>query len=539
MSPMRTTFITEMYWLTLLDLLLERHPVETLEWHGNDSHLADVVKQVAKKHHVSYQVSLASRSWRRTWPYLLCRRAWYFFRHMSVWSILKIRFVGRSLPKGNFPVGLYTRYPVLWDANRERMYGTWPDYLEQKGSDPFYAAVYSGGPLDLIKEIGTIGHRIWSKRIVLLEPLLSLRDILSCHFTLRFFLSYWLWRRKAVKHPVTYQGFSVGALWWRQLDSDVVSIEIPFDLAVSSAWRTLAQLMPSLHIVFFPFEFQPMERAVWCGVKFRSSIQTVGLQTGLYGSNQMGFGFLQQTVRQDLEDATRAPLPDFLAAYGEKAYRTFSERLGPQRVCHSGPIRYPMQEKNVNTTQFRQRNKLPENAVFLLVAGTSIREETIAILEAAFRLLDTHPTLHLLVKFHYHMLLPHQLSDASQRFRAAGRYTNVGLESLHLLITLSACMITGGSSAGVEAMAFGCMPVVYRSIGELSCNPMMDAPEAAFFWNTFDELNRAVEASLSKSAEFEKRQKHWSEVVSEQMSTGSGSADSRLYDFLQAKGCLP
>jgi hypothetical protein len=274
-----------------------------------------------------------------------------------------------------------------------------------------------------------------------------------------------------------------------------------------------------------------MERAVWCGVKHRPDFQTVGLQAGGYCSNQMGNIFPSAMVRTENRQASGAPLPDVLAAYGDYPYKIFVDRLGSERVCHAGPIRYPAREAAIDTERFLEEFRLPKNAPFMFLAMPGMKVEAYPALEGAVRLLSRHPDLFLLVKFHYHLPLHGTLRRLADRANAGQRY-RIFDDELDQLMSVSSLMMTGGSSTIFEAMALNCMPVIYRPIGEMPSNILLDVPEAAFFWSTFDELEHAVGACLETSGEYAQRRRSWPRALAAQMSTFDDSPNDRLYKFI-------
>src|SRR5258708_5818614 len=60
-SPLRSQFIRELYWLTLLRILFEAHDVSAVEWHGDDPLFASVGAKVAAEHGVDFQAIITQR----------------------------------------------------------------------------------------------------------------------------------------------------------------------------------------------------------------------------------------------------------------------------------------------------------------------------------------------------------------------------------------------------------------------------------------------------------------------------------------------
>ena len=108
---------------------------------------------------------------------------------------------------------------------------------------------------------------------------------------------------------------------------------------------------------------------------------------------------------------------------------------------------------------------------------------------------------------------------------------------LYQLMRLARIVICAGSSIGLEAMTLGCMPVVFRSLGEMSSNPMLDVPDAVFFWHSIVELRAALQSCLAQDAEYQKRESSWPRAIADQLGP-AGSPDDRLYEFLHERAIV-
>jgi hypothetical protein len=79
------------------------------------------------------------------------------------------------------------------------------------------------------------------------------------------------------------------------------------------------------------------------------------------------------------------------------------------------------------------------------------------------------------------------------------------------------------------------MPIVFRSLGEMSANPMLDVPGAVFFWHSITELRSALQACLDQNSEYRERREAWPQAIADQLFTTTGSPDARLYQFLRER----
>jgi hypothetical protein len=265
---------------------------------------------------------------------------------------------------------------------------------------------------------------------------------------------------------------------------------------------------------------------------------TLGLQTGLFTSNQMGFTFPAAQARRSPADAARAPVPDRVVAYGDRPRQAFAERLGKDRVFPVGPIRYAYLARppRASRAELRQQHGLPREGPVVLVATSIVKRESEHILRAAFAAAARRPGTVLALKFHYHL----PLGEESARLQRAHPTVSVQVFTSDLddLLTLADALVCGGSSIGVEAMARGCMPLVFRSVGDLPANPMLEVADAVFFWRTPSELEDALSSTLSGDPAAARRRARWPEALAAQLSPLSADMNTRLNALLRAAGLL-
>ena len=108
----------------------------------------------------------------------------------------------------------------------------------------------------------------------------------------------------------------------------------------------------------------------------------------------MGFSFPVEEVKEGRSLDLKSPVPDILAAYGELPYKVFAERLGSDRVCLSGPVRYShLQNDGSRTAGLGSVEGAAESSIFILVASSIAREESLPLLEGAFKAAGTDPLL--------------------------------------------------------------------------------------------------------------------------------------------------
>lgn len=539
MGPLRSPLIRQLYWLLLLREIIRESAIGHVTWVGDDLDIANAARDVAVAEGASFE-SRVRRRWHRDAlriPRQVSRRMWMFGRAVAIGLLARLAGFG-AVEARDPDVLLFSRFPVLWETRSdgwtERMFAEWPEVLTAKGHRLVNAVVFTGPVRWLVTRRSQLLPVCRRQTIVMMEAFASLGTVLAAYADVLFVFKYLRWRRTS--HAARFEGVDVTTLVRRELDAAVAGFEIASDRVLVAALGRFMDRTPSLRTAFFPFEFQPIERAITMAAR-RHEVATVGLQTALYTPNHLGFRFAPSQVRTVAADAARAPMPDVVAAYGELPQRVFADRLGSGRVVLSGPIRYA----RLNTacpTDFDARVALgmPIDTTVVLVTTSMVRAESTAMLEAAFHAASSRPGLFLALKFHYHLPLDSESAACSRRYPKVSY--QIYESRLDELLTVSRAMICGGSSTGIEAIARGCMPLVFNLVGDFLPNPMLEAAESVFIWHTPRELDDALTAVLEGGEAVARRRAHWPDVMRAQLYPLSSDMNERLYSHLEERSIL-
>jgi hypothetical protein len=538
MSPIRSPLLTQVYWLLLVRELLETRSFDRVIWVGDDRVMAKTIATMLARSGMPLEVRLAAGRAPMGFLYVLARRARFGAAHIA--RCLALRLAGfRSDAPASSDVVLTSRFPVLWEAgpqgHQERMFGDWPAVLRREGQSVCFAAMCSAPLGQIVRYRGAWRRRCRQDRIDLVEARASLATLLAAHFDVTFWIRYARWRRR--QPAVVFDGIDISELFWREVTASAVSPELPSDRVLASAFGRLLDGAPRARLVAYPFEYQPMERAIGVAARSRGRA-TVGLQTGLFTANQLGFLFPASQVRADASDATRAPVPDLLAAYGDRPARAFAARLGERRVLRPGPIRYARlaEPPRRDRPALRREHGLPLDATVVLVTTSILKDESLQMLRAAFETAAGRSHTVLAFKFHYHL----PLGQETERLRRVYPNVPVRVFDAHLddLLIAADALICGASSTGIEAMARGCMPLVFRSVGNLQPSPILEVAEAAFFWRTPSELAEGLSATLANDASAVARRAHWPDALRAQLSPLAAGMNAPLNELLRGAGVL-
>lgn len=538
MSPLRSHLIRQLYWLTLYRMILQAHQPLRVVWMGDDADLAQSAKAIAEQCGIPFLFQRSFSFSKQAVFYAWLRRIYFSFKKMMTWCLVRLFY--RLGADTHAKVLLTTRVPAQWewstDVQKERMYGSWPAYLESQHVSTTFVGYFEGSFRSLIQR-QPLQDLIQRGRIILLELVGTWQDLLSAHFPFLFFIRYYAWHFQRRHLSVTWDGIPITPLWWDELSRNVWNIELASDIFLAKSWNRYLRAHPQTQLIFQPFEFQPLERAMLSGIPADHAVHAVGVQTGLWCTNQMGFSFLKEQVivqsqaRLDLASG-RAPVPDALAAYGKLPYDVFEERLGKDRVCWSGPIRYePAQITPQDLQSFQTKQGFSKQFYYVLVTTSIDRSESQAILEMAYAWLQKQPDAFLLIKTHY--LNP--MSELIQTFHPREmERIRIFQDQLAVLLHHADVVVTGGTSVAVEAIQIKKVPLIYRHPGIIFTSPLLDVPEAAYYWQTLSELESCMRSSRAHDATHVQRLAHREKVLELHFSPFDDLQNQRLGKFIKA-----
>lgn len=559
MSSFRTPLIDILYQLAVIDQVLAERKPERITLLTDDPLLVPAVRQVAQRHGARLEgvIELARRLTVRRrlgqWPSL--RRAWFCNRWVLLWVILRLTRVGRFESAVGDPSGrrwalLCTLFPSMWepgadpDSLSNRSFGDWPKRLEDEGHLAVYGAMTMASPGRILLQSLRLRRLLATNRIVLLESLLPFRTLLACCLGSGWIRAYRRWRRQHPAPTASCNGNEIGPLLLREIDRDLQSPEVAFNLCVAEGVYRLVKRLGSVASVTYPFEYQPLEKAFSAGVRLAGSrAPVVGFQTGLTGKNHLGYRFPSEQVRQNgrQADPTIACLPDVIVVNGSTTLEALRERVGSDRLVLSGPVRLGylrslVEEKQQRIASLRERHSLSDAAFPAVIATSIVHDEALAMLELAFRAGKGLEEIVFLVKDHPLYPIPEAVRDVATR-HGFGRYRYCTGRPADLLL-LSKVALTGCTSVGVEAIALGCMPIVYADSCRYDLGPLRDVEDAAFFFEDLESLRWALRECMSGGEEFQRRRARWPEALKALLDLSGGDPSSRLLASLKGRGAL-
>jgi hypothetical protein len=491
-SPLRSPLIVRLNRLLVTRYLLFKAPPGPLIWHDDAPAMRGAVTALARA--AGRDLCFVShKPGPRSMASLVARRAMFAIADLLRTAVIKL--MGPDVTAMQTPdVLITTRFPVQWENQnqswRERMVGNVPDALAARSCRVGYAATTSGGPLAWLKNLAGWRFAMQNKGIRPLRSFVSMGAVLRIQTMMTFWPAYLRWRRRHRAAPVMFDGLDVSNLLWDEMDRMTLDPDIPSSRLVARGMAGLVRKSPSLKYVIHPFEFQPLERAIWAGVQVAPTVKVVGLQTAIATSGQLGFLPHAPELRDHHgQDARRAPLPDLLMCYGSLSQSRFANVMG-NRAIDGGALRYGALARLVDQDHdigaIRARLGLPAGKTALLVACPIDAEEAWLLVRGALALAQGNDNVTLLFKFHYHTRLDDAVAPVAEA-TVPGRW-RIFEAGLNELILACDCVISGATSVPYEALALGRPSLVFLAPAEWRICKAAETPEAFHFWSSQTEL---------------------------------------------------
>lgn len=464
-----------------------------------------------------------------------------------------VLFLGKVRPPGSDAgrplIGLYSRYPVLWrnpyTFDQSERYFSHLTARLRKEAEAFYFVALSDQPWQLYKRRQHLQAIFSNQNIVPLVLYLTVADLLHLLLDLSLPIRYLRYRWQMARAlRVSFLNWDISRLWDAELRRALTGIEVQQNLLLMAAVRRLTSKL-RISALINPLEFQPMERAIWAGARGRTV--TVAVQHSTFCRNHFMYFFkeneLQDYVGNKLVDAS--PLPDYCLVAGVWPYKVMLRNgISPERLGICGAIRYNdlLLENGDLQKQRRLREELgvPLEKLAVLVLTPQSHDESIDLIETlAQAALELDERFVFLFRCHYHCRVENQIERLFARLASRVNYRILDTNgSIYDQIRASNVVLVGGTSAALEALALGRLPIVYSAPTLLNLSSLMDMPGTALFVSTAEELATALKqlkaGGLNEQVFFACRDK----AIEELFYQLDGRADERFLFFLNEKRLL-
>jgi surface carbohydrate biosynthesis protein (TIGR04326 family) len=443
-------------------------------------------------------------------------------------------------------VVVYSRYPVLYaepfSNPRERNLGHLFEALHGYGQ-VWQVVLLNLWPWQMLRHYFEIRDAFSRARIVPLLLLNSIWELLVSFSGLTLLAPFWKYRRLRPELEAHFGDWDVGPAWRSEVDRSLTGLELLTNLSLILAMRRLAQVYHP-RVVIHPSEFQPMERAIWAGVK-GTETRSVALQHTTVSSNTLMYFFAENEIREAItgKDKFATPLPDYYLTTGDWPLEIMRDAGYPAaRSAVVGAVRYNDLRVEAWSDEekagIRSRLGLPPNGMIVLVTTSSDRPDSMALLESLSEAIAHLPApITFLFKSHYHCRVETEVEKLFVSLAPEHRRVIDVDADLHSYLRASNAVVVTNSTTGLEAIALGCPPVVFDNCAILNIGPLGDLRDAALFAFTPESLAEAIKEALDPAA-VERLRRVWPLALARTFHALDGQALTRFVDFLKAKGLL-
>jgi hypothetical protein len=558
-SPLRTPFLNQLYILALIDEALSRGSWDRVRLCLVDQVLGDCIKVGLEKRGLLIEVCPSPHASFSLRTGLSRVKSHFWFRFLAFRFALMVQALGnrfvlaimrvRRAPATESPAAIvFSRYPVLYAdplSNHpcERNLGDLIPPLRRYGSVA-QVVLLNLWPWNLLRHRVQVRAAFRGAQIIPLILWNTIAELLGTFFSLTLLAPLWKYRR--LRHTLeAHFGFWDAAPVWRaELDRALTGYELFSNLLLYRSVRRLCRTYRP-RVIIHPCEFQPMERAIWVGLK-QTETRSVAVQHTTVSSNTLMFFFAAREIPEALSgnDKLSTPLPDFYVTTGDWPLEIMRDAgFPPERSATVGAVRYNdlLVETASDEKKAEMRNKigLPVNGKVMLVATSSDRADSMTLLEAlaeAMPRLPASPTL--LFKSHYHCRIEGEI----QKLFASIAPENVRVvdvdADLHTYLRASDAALVTNSTTGLEAIALDCPAIVFDNRAILNIGPLGDLREAALFAHTPEGLAEAIRAALDP-ATVNALRAAWPAALTRTFHALDGKAHTRFLEFLEKQGLLP
>lgn len=548
MSVLRTPLIDKIYALFVLREVLQKKRYQKILLVTDDELLEAPAREICQNLHIN--IIEIKRIKRHTRPYYQNKISlfitWWKACLISFfyWLTLKLFNIAKEKSNVSEILGL-TIFPTLWAKNNagnleNLAFGDFPYELNKNKKRLTYLAIPTMKPSGMIKEVKYWQRIAHENHIVFSHALISLPELLAICFRVG-------WGKRLagkIKNldslDLRIDFVDLKKLLIREFQHEQWNPDLLQPFIVAYASRKIKNISSAI----CAFEFQPIEKAFAAGLKTTNpSVKLIGLQTSLLGKSHLGYYFLPEQINQTSQLLPPfAPLPDYVAAYGETTYHLLTKKLGNERVQLTGPIRYPylkidsQTDRELAKEKIKNRFKINRDLVLALLALPSLKDEALMIMDWAFAIARQYPQIYFLVRFHYWAILNNELHNASQLHSFTNYQVVKG--DLHELLLASDFMVTGTSSVGIEAIASGCMPISYKPTRRYDFGRIQDVEEGAFLYTNQAELQKAINECVRQSDIFTQKKAQWKTNLQKLCAPLDGKSSVRFYAWLLQRGAF-
>jgi len=519
-GPLRGPLVGQLYRLMLAKCVLESAAYEAVHIALQEPELGAILAHGAQHSNVRVDTLPAGNTgawWDR-------RPALRFWLHAAVAAgraaAVKVwaRVWGTPPAPTRRSLASFTIYP-----------GWWSRPLTQSAGDRFFSHLSDAGvrdyltwvdqPLVLWRRPKQAQRVIHSRRLHLLQAILSWRDIASVLSVSRFLRLRRFERHMRASVTARMEGLDVSQLIAAELTRSMTGGEMPLCLLVEQAVRRMAG-RDCWSAVLFRTEFQPFESALLRGLQ--GTAAGIGFLHYPFGAHYLSTRFAPGEVSAHLSQAgsaTARPLADGIIACGEVGIAHVTDSGYPRTRCAPcGPQRFGRLVDYLRNPEgradVRRRLGLPLDQPVFFVTLAIVEADTEALFGALALALQTAAPYRLIVRPHPNRPEGDAPLRAALDALGADRATLMAPGGdIYDYMRAADAMICIGSMIAFEAMALGCMPVVFQNPSTFPALSLAEFEDSLFVARDDEELRDALRAIATGGAADQERRARWARTL--------------------------
>ena len=516
-GPFRGPLVGQLYRLALIESVLASEHYAAVRVALADAPVADVVRR-SGGHDPAISVD-ATGTPRPAWEEHPLVRYWIYTLAVAVrtlavklWAALWFR----PAPADTGRLAAFTFYPAWWTAPfsgrpADRFFSSLPG--ETFGT---YLAWISSARALWRNRRGAL-QGLHARRLHVLQTDVTMRDLWRLISLRRFARVVRLERRYRPALSVRFGRFDVSALIGAELSRSATGGEFAMStLIVHAVGRAARRLSPAA--VLYRLEFQPFENALVRGL--HGLAPAVGFLHYPFGRHYLSTRFAGGEVAGHLarrNDRAR-PLPDGVIACGASGVaRAVAAGFPRGRCTECGPQRFgrllDYHRAPKDSTRERLGWPLRERVYFVTLA--IVAEDTEALFGAAAEALKGVADYRLIVRTHPNRPEGDPPLRAAMAVFPPGRLSLMDpRQDIYDHMAAADALICIGSMIAFEAMALGCMPIVFENPSSFPALSLADFTDGLFVARDDRELAAALASIAADDTVAREKRARWPALLS-------------------------
>ncbi|MDP2685109.1 MAG: hypothetical protein Q8P20_08820 [bacterium] len=547
MGSFRIKFIDQIYFLTLIKLVLENN-YHAIYIDLNDSHLKHVLEDYLFKQKISFS-SAKSKQKKLAQNVKEQFLLWWFISMLLfvITQILKTTFfrifsIGFRPVKNVGFVSFFSFFPALWSKKTDQsfknsIFNTLLDYTND--FHQAYHLIYTIRLRSSAKTVISNLKRFKQQKIIFLEKYVPLKGFLFfCNYKyLVSIIRYHLVFRKKISEK--YEGYNISRLITKSIDVSLSDKELYRDIFIFHSLKSFTKKYIVKGIVH-PSEFQCYEKSIWYSVA--GICPAIALQHSAIGKNWLNYYFNKKDIPSQYEDlhaSMRMPLPELFLCSGEYQYQVLKQNSIPiNKIKLCGAFRY----NHLHETISKRRNKTDlmhelgfsdKTIIILSLGGVNLQESIDMVYSIAEYLKYIDREIQILFKSHPLRIIDQEVEQIFKTKCAGKKWKIIPAHYNYIdYISISNLTCFCNSTIGIESIALGVHALSFDNIHSFVSYDMIEVGDAVFHVKNKADFIAAIQDILSNSSFLKTIEKSWNDAISKTFYKLDGKANERFISIL-------